>query len=916
MSGPRRTSYNGLPLSNPAGTNPFQGFDFHGNGLINPQSFGTVQPNFAPTWSEAPGWMMPLTNYNFLQTGFAPNQTIFPNHQGDEPLQGNDDFYADDSTGKTNAIKANHDQRGPENLLPRKRTAEPSDQDLAFPNNLGETETKITTSSALSKSDATNRAAELRARLLASKRPDSATPTAHPGSVTPDGKPGDPTLAKEKKAALKEVSTQPTKDSKANPISSAAKPVMTKPVDKSANAPPNVPNPSPANADIEGLLGEYRRPKPASAIKVKLPPMTNTDANKPKSSVKATKDAPGNALHNSNARVPGSPTPVTSRRKQQGSLGSPESGEIHSDEELSNSGPGKDKSAQSRDMNTKGVPADGAELSTAIDSRPGKAVKAIQGPRNELRPISIDPSSSRSTLARNTGQHPRQSSSAPRQMSQDHETRRLSRGRERSRSPRRARDISPRRASDRIQHEGVKDRTQVPTSTSTEMRRSGRLPMADDGRSKVTAEHKRDSLDKPAETKKSQPMQSNTQPSQEQASPTGTALTNGQVVTVPVKATLDRPAPATNEGSHHTTSNGSNGAGVNSPVGYTLNHAQHEQMQKLGLELSPNGLGDLFDFLEFHGFHNEEYRAVVVEEHRGLKAIKEQQKALEEKQLAAERKVHDQFQSMRAQSQALREATEPPTPTQHKDLIQPSAVSSIRPMLPPLTLPKRPEQARMNNTDGRDGRDSIVPTSSPAVHTPRSQVASATKPISTKREQAEEDNDHGPSRKFSRIDYDRTCHERSPEVSPRTSRKADHQASAEGLEARTEEIMQHQAILPGTIPGETRLFEIIGESLMSHDQGPRRKDVTFVTAVVILQLRVRMDRREAVPIPIPWSPAIHTNIVQRTNLTLTIRMHSCRFEVGLEVVGPDTRLTMRDGALQSTETALRGLQSFTEAARA
>ena len=767
----RRTTYNGLPLSNPAETNLFQGFDFHGSGLINPESFGTVQPNFGPTWSEAPGWTMPLTNYNFLQTGFAPNPSIFPNRQGYEPFKGNDDFYADDSTGKANAVEADDDQRGPENLLPMQRTTEPSDQDLAFPNNLGETETKITTSNALSMNDVTNRAAELRAKLLASKRPGSATPAAHPASVIPDGKPRDPSGAKENETTLKEVSTQPTKDSKANPISSAARSVNTKPVDKSANAPPDVPNPSPANADIEGLLGEYRRSKPASTIKVKLPPMTNTDANVPRSPVKATKDAPGNRSHKCNASVRGSPTLVSSRRNQRGSLGSSESGEIHSDQELSNSGPGKDKSAQSCDMNTKGVPADEAELSTAIDPRPGEAVKAIQDPGNELRRTTIDSSSSRSTLARNTGQHPpAQNASAPRQMSRDHENRQLSRGRERSRSPRRARDISPRRASNRVQHEGAKDRRRVPDSTSTEIRRSGRLPMVDDGRSRVPAEHERDSLDKPAETKKRQPMQGNTQPSQARASPTGTALTTDQVVTVPVKATLDRPAPPSNEGSHHTTSNGSNGAGVNSPVGYTLNQAQHEQMQKLGLELSPDGLRDLFDFLEFHGFHNEEYRAVVVEEHRGLKAIKEQQKALEEKQLAAERKVHDQFQSMRAQSLALRESTEEPAPMQHKDLIQPSATSSIRPMLPPLTLPKRPEEVRTNNTDGRDRRDGIFPTSSPAVQTPMSQLPSATKAISTKREQVEENDDYGPSRKFSRIDYDKPCHDRSLQVSPRTSR--------------------------------------------------------------------------------------------------------------------------------------------------
>ncbi|KAL8872219.1 MAG: hypothetical protein Q9174_002117 [Haloplaca sp. 1 TL-2023] len=783
MSGQRRASSNGLPLPNLAGTNLFPGFELPGNGLINPASFDTFQPSFGQTWSGVPGWTMPLTNYNFLQTGFAPNQSIFPNQHYNQPFEGNDNFCANDSAEMGNATEVDDDRRGPRSLEPLQRTVERSDQGLAFPNNQGEAAPKNTTSSPLSKADATTRAAELRTRLLASKRPGSATPAAKSASVIPDGKPKSPGVAKGNKMSLKEVSTHPAKDSKANAISSVAKSDSTRlSVDKSTKAPQNPPNPSPANADIEGLLGEYRRPKPSSDIKVKLPPTTNTEvivpkskpasgmkvklpptmntkAIVPKSPAKATKDAPGDGSQGKQASVAGLPTHVSSQRDQQESLGSSESGEIHSDQELSNSGLRKHKGAQSSDMVAEGVQVEEAEAPTALDAKPGKAVKAIQCLANGPTRTAIEPSSSRNTPARKSDQGPlAQSASTPRQISRDRENQQFSKGPERLRSPRRVRDISPRRVSNQVQQGGVKDHSQVPTSTGSEtgIGRSGRLPTVDDGRTGVPAEHKRNSLEKPTETKESQPMQSSTQHSQGRSSPTGTDLTTSRSVTVPAKGAVERPAPSTNEVSHHTTSNGSDGSAVKSPLGYTLTQAQHEQMQKLGLELSTNGLHDLFDFLEFHGFHNEEYRAVVVEEHRGLKAIREQQKALEEKQLAAERKVHDQFQSMRARSVALRESIERPASMQHKDDIQPAAPSSIRPMLPPLTLPKRPDKPRTYNNDGLDG---IVSTGSPAAQTPRSQVQSAIKPISTKREQVDDDHDYGPTRKTSRTDY-----------GPRTSR--------------------------------------------------------------------------------------------------------------------------------------------------
>lgn len=408
------SQYNQFQLPNLAGTNLFNAFDFNGNPLVDPGSTNPIQPNLGQTWSGSPGWnTMPLANYNFnvpFQPGLTQNDSFYQNQQDDQPdVEGNDDFYASEKTESSDAVglAGIHFEGSTDSLAPQNQVgilSKPATTLHKGPStpSILNTQAKPTSPAPTSKDESTKLAAELREKLLASKRARSATPLPPTAPNKFNGDRPIPSTPHEKTGGLNAIASQRAKDSKMNTISSAVVAASNQPVDKLSQNPSSLPRSLSANADIEGLIGEYRTTR---TVKESVPSTVSTDAGKLKPPPNAVANGVSTASQSTNGVAPKSSAIVTSSRSQRGSLGSSESGEIRSDQEPTSHISGQDQGNNAGDTGVTGV-RNGAEKISTVDAAEQSQIPCRQDPVNAAKPTRVLPTSGQVTLPQSATRRP------------------------------------------------------------------------------------------------------------------------------------------------------------------------------------------------------------------------------------------------------------------------------------------------------------------------------------------------------------------------------------------------------------------------------------------------------------------------------------------------------------------------------
>lgn len=278
--------YNGASQNSHAP--PSQTFEGLSGSLILPNSSTPVQPNYGQAWPGPQGWQNHgQNNFNYGLTFPPPppidTGTYFPNHQEDfVPFDKSANFYENDNTitnisGGSRVLPLAHVGDGEENDTTREQMQSRLQELMRHPamkrpssETPGQPQTQpATINSPAPKPDANalnDRAAELRAKLLATKR--GSTPVA-PSSVT--SKPTDPPRGKTDDAtiSLKPPEGSQTAGSLAKKTTDkAAKATVRR---KSSDIPPITPStPSldktHASTDIDGLFAEARAAVAAKSI--------------------------------------------------------------------------------------------------------------------------------------------------------------------------------------------------------------------------------------------------------------------------------------------------------------------------------------------------------------------------------------------------------------------------------------------------------------------------------------------------------------------------------------------------------------------------------------------------------------------------------------------------------------------------
>ncbi|KAL9602058.1 MAG: hypothetical protein Q9179_002668 [Wetmoreana sp. 5 TL-2023] len=616
--------------------------------------------------------------------------------------------------------------------------------------------TEPTSSMASAKNDPSNRAAELRARLLASKRGGSATPI----PPTPPTKPFDAKTVSKAEQGSKQnangIANELAKGSKKNTASSDIAQAAAQSVDKSSHRPPNVPRSPTANADIEGLIGEYRV---SEVVKDRSVPHSATvKETLPKPPPNAILNDSSSTLQTTSGVVTKSKFPMNGSARQNESPGSSESGEIRSDREL-----GVKASVHNQSTNaTEAVDTIHGNVAGKIIAQAGpnqqQTPKVQQVRGNTLGQRTVKPISRRDSLLQGTGRKSSQIVSEPRNLSLaqrvDHDRK------EADRSP--CLRSAP----------GGNDQHQTSSSTMTDPRRFQQSSESVAESSSKHDENEKNFHEEHTEIPRGWPTEQTSSPSQLRIAPTNAENTCRELTTVRREPTLEEssvPEPSASKKADRYGPNEGLGTASSDSGVYVLSRAQHEQIQKIGLDLSLEGLIDLHEFLQHHRFYIEEYR-------EGFFARKKEKKALAARTLAIEREEqlqYDQFNPLRAQSLAPPQLTEPPTPVRHEGVIRSLETPSIKPMPPPLTLPKKLDDGAkaFSNESIANGVASATSSANPINGNSTPCGPSYFDVPTTKRQRLNDEADLGTSRKIARTDSDLRSNGRSQRVSPRTTRE-------------------------------------------------------------------------------------------------------------------------------------------------
>ncbi|KAL8693263.1 MAG: hypothetical protein Q9218_001864 [Villophora microphyllina] len=626
-----------------------------------------------------------------------------------------------------------------------------------------------TTAGPLSKADATSRAAELREKLLANKRVGSVTPvppaatrkpdvTREANSATQESKNSASSLGKpsashsiefhDKSQTYPGTSSQgsariskasdgncPTNGarkgdtsflttSKASPSTreqhatditlQTTSPVVAttngQQVDKSLHKPPNVPRSPSANADIEGLIGEYRVPE-ASKDRA-LPVSEARKANQPKPP----------SLPSKSVRT-AAPS-ITQRR----SIGSAESGEIRSDQE-------SEIGIKWRDQGRSVV----GKAKGDVHSGPEKT-SAVGIPKQRHLPDNRQPGASRQASV----------PQAPRQNSLSYNRDRRSANQPAS-EPRSSTTVALNPAAARLSPDVPLAQRIDPVRKEAVQSPSSRGPhsihpqCSDNGNTgKEPGTQNLSDPNSVAEMAHQAPFSkpitevARSQRGHDQAIREERADAHGLPIAQHMR--IDQQQQEIQDRT---------GDGNNVPI---LTTAQYQQLCKLGVDLRPEGFNDLCAFLEHHKFHIPSYRNKALARRKQFQAIEAEERALAAKRFALERETQLEFgQFHMGPAHFL---------APHEDN-RPLEAPSGKPMPPPLNLVKKSadEGAATANivtgsTSATGSGCSVLPTDTP----------------NPKRRHVDDEIDLGRSTKVARVDYDLQSYERSRQASPRTFR--------------------------------------------------------------------------------------------------------------------------------------------------
>ncbi|KAL8710437.1 MAG: hypothetical protein Q9220_005038 [cf. Caloplaca sp. 1 TL-2023] len=767
------------------------GFDvFNGRPLMEQDYTALPQPSFGQAWS--PMWNnspWPEQNFNMsFPLGLPPNAGFVQNQQIEVPdYDENDDFYGHESrkpepslsvtTGKDtlstsslapqNGTIASGDKQG----LDKATTPVPQKLLQGQVTNQGNSAIKSPTPNHMLKLEANTRAAELRAKLLASKRGGSATPqptasSDEPVSLKPivDASHMDRNT---QNTVMKQHASVSTSGSVPQVIGISLAQSKLQPIVNPVRA-TRVPS---ADTDVDGLINEYRASEAIHSPSLTITPditaskiQANLPVNQPANKLQSN----GRAI-NVNTSIPHATSPESS-----------ESGEIRSDQDLEVSVNGPDENGSTKNPGSarpqKNAEAKETVARTEQSEKPQTPQEKPNGPKQSGShksfrnaplstqkpdiskstqprpkvPVAPGPSNSGTELPRDEASLPLASNNAradrpPKSANTD----KADSGRflPAKSSPSIRSDPPPPRRPSRIETEVRRDRREVERNSNEERARLYKEKLAEKRQppSSINALSdvgKNGSLTEPASAiSLTQPVDppapDDSSPKQVEAPET---MTNAAEVTVRQEE-------------------------------YVLNKAQLERLQEMGIDLSLEGLSNLSDFLEYHRFYVGAYREGFFARQRRMRALEEEKAALERESLLQ----YDHFNSMRAISTPSRGKTEPPTTAQLNDTKHVFATPSAKPMPPPLTLPPKTANSYTIAIQGRDSANGTVQTMSPlpqANGTRTHQVNSPNDELRLKRHHADDD-DHGHTNKIARITSDMRPEYRSHQISPMTSRTDD-----------------------------------------------------------------------------------------------------------------------------------------------
>ncbi|KAL8979819.1 MAG: hypothetical protein Q9205_004937 [Flavoplaca limonia] len=734
MSLPPRDQYYQGP--NSAGANSFNGNQMtYSNTLMDSGFPAFPPPSFdqgAQSWSN-----MPLSSYDFslpFPSNFANNNGFFQNQQNDLPdYDGNDDFYDSDMNNAPSNPNYNSGS------MPSHAKVAAANKSQADPSKGPAV-------------DPSHRAAELRARLLASKRPGSATPSA-------------PRSARREVNEVKTNAASSERENKGNGRNSVESQAIVMPdklsssqsVDKSSHNPSKVRSLPTHNADIEGLIDEYRA----------------TEADKDSTLPIAGKNSSGSANGKTNGVANGIPA-VGPRAAQNpnraGSLtatkaaspGSSESGEIHSDQEpVINNGPDRTDVAKVNE------PRKAAEEKTTIDmSDKRQPPKTPHSRLDDSKQTTVLSKSRQSSLSQNTNQWKSVNTrTEPRNLPL---AQRITHHREeevRSPSLQEARNgnLQGQGITDKVDDPGrqlpakpasvtAQSRPRLPSRAATASR-PDRHQQERKQNEELAALYKRQLAEKNTPSPRSQ-ITSNEdgKPLNDKPANLHKPVVNGTSIIHDVAKPVESKVPKTNNQDIFPSNQGA----------HYLAHHQYEQLQNMGIDLSLQGLGDLYEFLEYHRYYVPEYREGFFSRQKRLRALEAEKLALERESLLQ----FDHFTTMRSQSLAAREQTEPPTPVAVHRMVS-NETPAVKPMPPPLTLPKRASDGGIIG-DLPDSAGSLKSaTRTNGNLTPRESTQNS--PLSLKRNRPDNDIHFDQSKKVARLETDLRPNGKGHDISPRTT---------------------------------------------------------------------------------------------------------------------------------------------------
>ncbi|KAL8777753.1 MAG: hypothetical protein Q9213_007719 [Squamulea squamosa] len=731
MSAPSRNQHN--QVSNSVSSNSSVIHDtIYGNTLMDPGF-----PAF-PQWPVSQAWNnMSLPSYNFnlpLQNDYTNNNGFFQNQQNELPdYDGNDDFYDNEMNKPDNSSKTN---------VPSKYNL----SSLASQINVVTPTKPSTEGSKATAVDSSNRAAELRAMLLAKKRPGSATPSARRASRKESDDAKIKTGSSERENKEIDVNSIETRGKNSEAIASSKETAPFQSTDKSSQNPSNAQSLPTHNADIEGLIDEYRAPEADKGSN--LPAAT---ANLSESNNENTNGLT-NGSHAVAPTLPKSNTTVNLQATLVGSPGSPESGEIHSDQEQATT---NDEAKTSLEKVNNG-PHKTIERKSALGSPDQRqSLKTPQVRLDTPKQSTVPPKPRQGSQVQDIDRRKSANTNAePRNIPLAQRIAHVRK--EEIQSPSLQDTRSGNNGTDKVDNRNHQQ--PAPTSSVAAQPRP-RLPSRTaTGPRPDRHEHERKQNEELAALYKRQLAGQNTPSPRSKAPPeengksrinepqANSALANGIA-----KKPAEQPAP------NDLTS----GTLRYDQGNHSLTLLQYEQIQRLGIDLSPKGLNDLYEFLEYHRFYVEEYREGFFARQTRIKALEAEKIALERESLLQ----FDHFNSMRSQSLAAREHTEPPTPVPVQRIIS-GQKPSTKPMPPPLNLPKR-----TSNVGVGDIPDSAI--SSKSATQPNGNVTPRNIPLSSpsslKRHRPEDDIDLDQSKKVARVDTEVRSNGKGQEISPRTT---------------------------------------------------------------------------------------------------------------------------------------------------